>query len=135
MEEIAYFTPKTKSGNAYWIDFWNADLFDGESHLSLLHQNDQIEFRADKSTWSGNFKTKNPNGLIQAYFNMPDADYFIGVIKVSSGNAWINIKVDDRNLGNFHINSDGVEIPITLNLSKGGHYITVQQVSFEPFLG
>lgn len=123
--EIATFTPRIKTGSAQYIDFWNADLYDGDSHLTNLYERDQIRFRKDAQSWRYGFNTKHPNGIIQAFFDMPANDYFLGILKMSGEPLLLTVYVDDEWFGWFNESGTGVEIPITADLSKGLHAITV----------
>lgn len=125
--EIAYFTPKTKSGSAMLLDFWNADLWDGDSHLSACDSSDQIQFRTSETTWLHGHDAGATNGAIQAYFAVESADYYLLVAKLSSSDAEVSIYVDGNYVDSFSVQGNGEEIPVTLHLPAGNHTITIVQ--------
>lgn len=127
--EIAYFTSKVKSGTAKWIDFWNADLYDGESHLERLHTQDKIQFRGKRYTYLDEIDAGYGNGVIQAIFGVPTSDYYLIIAKLSSVKSIVNIAVDDNIIGMHWIEETGQEIPVMVHLPAGQHTMNVIQLS------
>jgi len=129
--QFAAFTPKTKSGSASWIDFWNADLFDGTSHLTRIHTIDRIQFRTDRYTYRGEHRVLNVHvfGGVQASFNMPQAGFFLGAVVVSSTGGRVAVEVDDDVIvTSTPVNGNGVMIPVPIQqLAAGNHWISVVQ--------
>jgi hypothetical protein len=132
--QFAAFTPKTKSGSAHWIDFWNADLFDGTSNLTQIHSADRVQFRTDRYTWRGERRVLNVHvfGGAQASFNMPQAGFFLGAVVVSSTGGWVAVDVDDHVIvTSTPVNGNGVMIPVAVQqLAAGNHWISVIQGPF-----
>jgi len=127
--EIAAFTPKTKSGSAFWIDFWNADLFDGASHLTQIHAADRIQFRTDRYTYRGEHRVLNDHVFqgVQASFNMPQAGFFLGAVVNSSSGGSVSVEVDDDVIvTSTPVNGNGVMIPVPIQqLAAGNHWMSV----------
>jgi hypothetical protein len=126
--EIAFFTPKTKTGTASLIDFWNCDLWDGDSHLGYCDSNDAIQFRASKTTWLEGFDAKFPNGYVQAYFNAESSAYYLVSAKLSSDLAWIRMYIDDDPALFKQVNGNNVVVAAMANLNEGHHSVTIEQL-------
>ena len=129
--QFAAFTPKTKSGSAFWIDFWNADLFDGASHLTQIHALDRIQFRTDRYSYRGEHRVMNTHVFqgVQAAFNMPQAGFFLGAVVVSSTGGLVAVEVDDDIIvTSTPVNGNGVMIPVPVQqLAAGNHWMSVIQ--------
>jgi hypothetical protein len=128
---FATFTPRTKTGSAAWIDFWNADLFDGTSHLAQLHALDRIQFRSSRDTWRGEHRVMRNDFFqgVQAGFNMPQTGFFLGAVVVSSTGGQVAVEIDDEVIvGATEVNGNGVMIPVPIEqLAAGSHWMTVVQ--------
>lgn len=129
--QFAAFTPKTKSGSATWIDFWNADLYDGASHLTQIYAADRIQFRTDRYTYKGEHRVMRTTVFqgVQAGFNMPHAGFFLGAVVVSSAGGRVAVEVDDDVIvTSTPVNGNGVMIPVPVQqLAAGNHWMTVVQ--------
>ena len=129
--QFAAFTPKTKSGSAAWIDFWNADLYDGVSHLAQIYAGDRIQFRSDRYTYRGEHRVMRNDFFqgVQVGFNMPQAGFFLGAVVVSSNGGRVAVEVDDDVVvGATEVNGNGVMIPVPVQeLAAGNHWMTVVQ--------
>ena len=120
MTEIAYFTPKSKTGSAHYLDIYNADLFWGTSDLTNLWNQNAVQLR----TYQG-----GANGVIRAYFTMPAADYCLVIAKLSGGGSQVEIKIGSSATGTFTIAGNGDEIPLVAHLPAGSHWIDIKQLS------
>jgi len=134
MLQFAYFTPNQITGSGRYLDLWNADLYWGASHLQRCAQLNHIQFRKDATTYKGNikvFSTYPKNGVMQAIFEMPADDYFLGIVKLSNigaATARVEIRVDTTPAGEYTIYGANVEIPVVAQLKQGEHWISVIQL-------
>ena len=134
MVQIAYFTPNQISGSsARFLDFWNADLFWGNSDLTNCVQRNQVQFRWDIKAYMHDVRVKDPQrpfGTAQAIFRMPAKDYFLGIVKlswVSAGPARVHIQIDKKSMGEYSFNTVNHDIPVVAELEGGLHSLTVQR--------
>ncbi len=136
--EIAYFTPKTKSGQASLIDFWNVEHYDGPSDLDESYDSDQIEFRISEHSWKDEIDVGYANGVVQAYFKAPVDDYYLAIVKLSAKDSLVFINVDGVRIGSYLVEEVGQEVPVMVQLKKGYHTINVIQIKywrgFPPFV-
>lgn len=125
--QIAFFTPKTWTGNVGFIDFHNADLRAGISDISDTYQNDQVYFDVRKKTAYDGINLKHPNGVAQAFFHVEeDADVLV-VAKVSSEDAKIRLAVDSKYGTDFRVQGNGVELSRLARVKRGVHRINLIQ--------
>jgi hypothetical protein len=128
--EIAYFTPKTKTGSAVWIDFYNADMYDSSSELNRCYAADQIQFRTPPETAIFGWTIKGW-GYVDAFFNVKNQGYYLLVSKLSVPTyppaAWINIYVDGRIVGFHAVGGIDQKIPAIVMLTPGMHIFRIHQ--------
>ncbi len=132
--QIAYFTARTRSGNAGPIDFWNADMLSWNTDLTRTYQNDQIHFEVRKRTGYDDINLHHPNGVVQAFFGIEQDAYVLIISKVSSDNAKIRQAIDSPYGTDFHVEGDGVELPMLRWLTRGVHRVNlIQRNRKKPF--
>lgn len=108
MTQIAYFTPRTRSGNVGPINFWNADLVFWDADLASSYQDDQVCFGVAKSTAQDDIGLHHPNGVVQAFFHVDQDSDVLVVSKVSSENAKIRQAVNSKYGETFPVHGEGV---------------------------
>ena len=132
--QTAYFTARTRSGNAGPIDFWNVDLRFLTSELRTCYDNDQVYFDVREKTAYDNINLHHPNGVVQAFFGVEEPAYVLIVCKVSSADAKVRLKIDGDSLIDFHVQGNGVVLPMLRSLTVGVHRINlIQRGSNKPF--
>jgi hypothetical protein len=125
--QIAYFTPRTWTGNVGFIDIFNADLRAWSSGLTETYQKDQVCFDARGDTAYDDLNLKHPNGVVQAFFDLEEEAQVLAVAKLSSENARVYLALDSRYGDTFQIHGNGVEVATLRPRAAGVHRVNVIQ--------
>lgn len=124
---IAYFTPRTFTGNVGFVDFYNADLRAGWSDVATTYETNQVYFDASKETAYDGIRLKHPNGVVQAFFDIEAEAQLLLVAKVSSKGARLYLAVGSRYGESFRVQGDGVELAVLKLRAAGVHRVNLIQ--------
>ncbi len=127
--QIAFFTPRTRSGNVGLIDFYNADLRMWSSDVDSTYQNDQVYFDSSKETVSDDISLKHPNGVVQAFFDTEQESQVLVVAKLSSAGAKVYLTLDSGSYygQSFAVQGNGVELAMLRSRPSGIHSVNIIQ--------
>lgn len=125
--QIAYFSVGSKSGTARWLDIWDADHFDGVTHMQRCVTDSRAWFSDQGYTYWGSAQTKT--GRINCYFDATAADHSCVVQLRSDGpSAVVECLIDNTSYGNLTV-AGTLLWPHFATLSAGGHSFRIRQVS------
>lgn len=126
----AYFSVCNKTGTAHYLDFWDADLFDGFTDMEECVEDCRAWFSADGyATWgSGQTKT----GRVNCYFTAPTAGHYVCTAALQSyptgSSAQVECLIDSFSFGPLPF-SGTIFQPHPCDLSAGGHHFRIRQMS------
>ena len=125
--QIAFFTPRTRSGNVGFIDFYNADLRSWSNDLESSYENDRVYFDAYSETEYDDISLKHPNGVVQAFFHTEEPAQVLVIAKLSSTGANVYLTLDSGSGPSFTVQGNGVEKAILKTLPAGVHRVNIIQ--------
>ena len=120
MQEIAFFSPNERNGQALYLDVYNADLYWGYSHLPVCSSKNALELRT--GTRGG------PNGIVEAAFQAPRSTHYLLVTKMSAlGGGSVEFKIGSTSYGTMSFTGEGEELPVVAELTSGWHWFKITQ--------
>lgn len=126
--EVAYFSVCEKRGNAYWLDVWDDDHFDGLSDIGNDLEDCRLWFSGDGFDSWGSPETKT--GTVNCYFVAPVAGRYrctASLQSYPSGQlAMVNCEIDGSSFGDLPFVGT-VHQPHFSDLTKGGHAFRITQ--------
>ena len=126
--KVAYFSVCSKTGAASWLDIWDADHFDGVTHMQRCVSDCRAWFsHTGYSTW-GSAQTNT--GRINCYFNAATAGDYSCVVQLQSDgpSAQVECLIDNSSYGPLTV-AGTLTWPHFATLSAGGHSFRIRQMS------
>ena len=125
---VACFCVCIKTGTAMFVDIWDADHFDGFTHMQQNVADCRAWFSASGYTFWGSSETKT--GRVNCFFNAPSAGTYICNAELQSfgGPAQVECLIDNSSFGLLPFNGLIVQ-PHNCNLAAGGHSFRIRQVA------
>lgn len=129
LTQIAFFTPRTRSGNVGFIDFHNADLRAWSNDLESSYENDQVYFAANSETIEDDISLKHPNGVVQAFFDTEEEADLLVIAKLSStgANIYLTLDAGPSEGQTFTVQGNGVDKAILKRRASGVHRVNIIQ--------
>ena len=126
--QTAYFSVCRKTGTARYLDLWDTDHFDGETHMQRCVSDCRAWFAGDGNSFWGSGETKT--GRINCYFRAPAAGNYIcnARLQSHSGPARVECLIDNSSFGLLGV-SGTIDQPHPCSLSAGWHHFRIRQVS------
>ncbi len=117
-----------KTGTALFVDIWDADHFDGFTHMQQNLAECRAWFSASGYTSWGSGETKT--GRVNCYFTAPSAGHYICNAELQSfgGPAQVECLIDSSSFGILPFNGVIVQ-PHHCDLAAGGHSFRIRQVA------
>lgn len=126
--QVAYFSVCSKSGDARWLDIWDADHFDGFTNMQRCVSDCRAWFSHTGYTTWGSPQTNT--GRINCYFNAAVAGNYSCVVQLQSygGSAQVECLIDNSTYGLLPVSGTILQ-PHFAALAAGGHHFRVRQTS------
>lgn len=126
--QVAYFSVCSKSGDARWLDLWDADHFDGFTDMARCVRDCRAWFSHTGFASWGSAQTNT--GRINCYFNAAVAGDYSCVVQLQSygGSAQVECLIDNSSYGPLPFSGTILQ-PHFAKLSAGGHHFRIRQMS------
>src|SRR5690348_6717840 len=126
--QVAYFSVCGKSGDARWLDIWDADHFDGFTDMQRCVTDCRAWFSHTGFTTWGSSQTAT--GRINCYFNAAVAGDYSCVVQLQSygGAAQVECLIDNSSYGPLPFSGTILQ-PHFAPLAAGGHHFRIRQLS------
>lgn len=126
--QVAYFSVCGKSGDARWLDIWDADHFDGFTDMQRCVNDCRAWFsHTGFSTWGS---AQTATGRINCYFNAAVAGDYSCVVQLQSygGSAQVECLMDNSSYGPLPFSGTILQ-PHFATLAAGGHHFRIRQMT------
>ncbi len=126
--QVAYFSVCGKSGDARYLDIWDADHFDGFTDMAREVADCRAWFSDTGFTTWGSAQTRT--GRINCYFNAAIAADYSCVVQLQSygGAAQVECLIDSSSYGPLPFSGTILQ-PHFASLAAGGHHFRIRQMS------
>lgn len=126
--QVAYFSACGKSGDARWLDLWDADHFDGVTDMSRSVSDCRAWF--SHTGYSGWGSAQTSTGRINCYFEATRAADYSCVVQLQSYGAPAQVEclIDNSSYGPLPFNGTILQ-PHFATLTAGGHHFRIRQMS------